>query len=383
VIATDSRPLVVDAIESGTLRPMNLKRTAFFDIHNRLGGKIVEFAGFEMPVQYDGIIAEHNRVRQAVGVFDVSHMGEIEVWGRDALAFVQTVTINDAAKLTEGRVQYSAMCYDDGGIVDDLLVYNMGDHYMLVVNGSNIAKDFEWMLRHVSGDVKLKNHSDEISLLAVQGPKSLATLQKLTQADISAIQYYHFIRHKLAGVDMVISRTGYTGELGFELYFPADIELAEKVWNALIEAGKEFSIGPVGLGARDTLRLEMGFCLYGHDIDQTTNPLEAGLGWITRPDKGEFIGRDVIKKVKTGGLKRKLVGFTLSDKAFPRQGYAIHSNGTAIGAVTSGTFSPTLDRAIGMGYVDIGHAPSGNAIDILIRGRELPATVVSLPFLKK
>ena len=362
---------------------MGLKQTAFFDIHCRAGAKIVEFGGYRMPVQYDGIIAEHKRVREAVGVFDVSHMGEIEVWGEDALAFVQGMTTNDASKLAEGRVQYSAMCFDDGGIVDDLLVYNMGDHYMLVVNASNIAKDFAWMQQHASGDVQLKNRSDDISLLAIQGPRSLATLQKLTHADLSSISYYHFIRHRLAGVDMVISRTGYTGELGFELYFPSDRNLAEKVWQAVMDAGKEFMIGPVGLGARDTLRLEMGFCLYGHDIDQTTNPLEAGLGWITKIDKGEFNGRSAIKAAKLEGLKRKLVGFTLKDRVFPRQGYTLHSNGSTIGTVTSGTFSPVLEQAIGMGYVSSVYATAGAEFDVLIRRKKQRATVVPFPFIKK
>jgi aminomethyltransferase len=233
---------------------MTLQRTAFFDRHVALGGKIVEFGGYEMPVQYGGIIEEHLRVRTGVGVFDVSHMGEVEVWGRDALAFVQQVTINDAARLSEGRVQYSAMCYPDGGIVDDLLVYHMGDHYMLVINAANTAKDIEWLHRQVSGDVKLKDRSSDISLLAVQGPHSLATLQKLTAADLSSIAYYHFVRQRLAGVDMIISRTGYTGELGFELYFPPDVATGDRVWKAVMDAGKEFGIGPVGLGARDTLR---------------------------------------------------------------------------------------------------------------------------------
>ena len=362
---------------------MSLKQTAFFDIHREAGAKIVEFAGYEMPVQYDGIIAEHKRVREAVGMFDVSHMGEIEVWGRDALPFVQKVTTNDASLLTEGRVQYSAMCYDNGGIVDDLLVYHMGDHYMLVVNASNITKDFAWMQQHVSGDVKLKNRSDDISLLAVQGPKSLATLQKLTQADLSSIQYYHFIRNQLAGFDMVISRTGYTGELGFELYFPSDATVAERVWQAVMEAGEEFMIGPAGLGARDTLRLEMGFCLYGHDIDQTTNPLEAGLGWITKLGKGEFNGSAAIRATKAEGLKRKLVGFTVKDKVFPRQGYTLQSNGATIGTVTSGTFSTMLEQAIGMGYVGSAHATTGSEFDVLIRGKEQRATVVPFPFIKK
>jgi aminomethyltransferase len=361
---------------------MTLKRTAFHERHVALGGKIVGFGGYEMPVQYTGILEEHQRVRTTVGVFDVSHMGEVEVWGRDALAFVQKVTINDAAKLTEGRVQYSAMCYPDGGIVDDLLVYHMGDHYMLVINAANTAKDIDWLRAQVSGDVKLKDRTDDISLLAVQGPRSLATLQKLTTADLSALAYYHFTRHPLAGIDMIISRTGYTGELGFELYFPSDVATGEKIWNAVMEAGREFSIGPVGLGARDTLRLEMGYCLYGHDIDQTTNPLEAGLGWITKLDKPAFIGRDAIAAVKQQGLRRRLTGMTLDDKAFPRQGYDITADGVTVGNVTSGTFSPTLGRGIAMGYVTVPCAKPGTALDITIRGRQVPATVVPLPFVK-
>lgn len=362
---------------------MSLKRTPFFDIHSRLGAKLVDFAGYEMPVQYGGIIEEHRRVRESVGVFDVSHMGEVEVWGRDALAFVQKITTNDASKLSEGKVQYSAMCYEDGGIVDDLLVYHMGDHYMLVINAANIQKDIDWMQHSVMGDVKLKNKSDDIALLAVQGPKSLETLQKLTKADLSTIPYYHFVKGKLAGTDMIISRTGYTGELGFELYFPAEKNIAESLWASIFEAGKEFGIGAVGLGARDTLRLEMGFCLYGHDIDQTTHPLEAGLGWLTKLDKGDFNGRSVIAKAKQEGLKRKLVGFVLNDKAFPRQGYPIHVNGTATGAVTSGTFSPTLDKGIGMGYVDVAHASVGKEIGIMIRGKVTAASITGIPFVKK
>ena len=336
-----------------------------------------------MPVQYTSIMEEHKRVRESVGVFDVSHMGEVEVWGRDALDFVQKITVNDASRLYEGRAQYSAMCYEDGGIVDDLLVYHMGDHYMLVINAANISKDLNWMHNHIAGDVKLKNRSDDISLIAVQGPMSLATLRKLTQVDLASMGYYHFVRHKLAGVDMIISRTGYTGELGFELYFPSDPQTGERLWNSILEAGKEFNIGPVGLGARDTLRLEMGFCLYGHDIDQTTNPLEAGLGWITKLDKGNFIGSDSIKAAKRQGLKRKLVGFILNDKAFPRQGYPICSNSSTIGSVTSGTFSPVLNKAVGMGYVGVDHAKVGTRIGVMIRNKEIPATVAALPFITK
>lgn len=360
-----------------------MKPTAFYNQHVALGGKIVDFAGFAMPIQYAGIIEEHRCVRTGVGVFDVSHMGEVEVWGRDALEFVQRVTINDASRLVEGRVQYSAMCYDDGGIVDDLLVYHMGDHFLLVVNAANTAKDLAWLQGHLAGDVRLKDRSDEISLLAVQGPQSLRTLQKLTGADLAALPYYHFFRDRLAGVHMIISRTGYTGELGFELYFPSDAATGDRVWKAVMEAGREFGITAVGLGARDTLRLEMGYCLYGHDIDQTTNPLEAGLGWITKLGKGPFIGRGPIQQVKERGTSRRLVGFLHADRAFPRQGYPIHAGGTPVGAVTSGTFSPTLGCGIGMGYVPPALADPGTSVTVQIRGQQVPATVVPFPFVKR
>jgi aminomethyltransferase len=362
---------------------MELKRTAFYDIHRALGAKIVEFAGFEMPVQYSGIIEEHRRVRESVGMFDVSHMGEVEVRGSGALAFIQRITTNDASKLTSGRVQYSAMCYGDGGIVDDLLVYHLGDRYMLVINAANIAKDVAWMNEHVTGDMQLTDRSDEFSLLAVQGPKALLTLGKLTKADIGSLPYYHSLRGNLAGTDMIISRTGYTGELGFELYFPSDVATGKKIWNAVMEAGAPYGIGPVGLGARDTLRLEMGFCLYGHDIDQTTNPIEAGLGWITKTDKGEFVGRAPIVKAKQEGVKRKLVGFALNDRAFPRQGYPINAGGSPSGSVTSGTFSPVLDRGIGMGYVAVAQSKPGTPLTVSIRSREIPAEVVQPPFIRK
>jgi len=363
--------------------PRLLKRTSLYEVHKRAGAKIVEFAGYEMPVQYASVIEEHRRVRQSVGVFDVSHMGEVEVWGSDALDFVQRITTNDASKLREGKVQYSAMSYEDGGIVDDLLVYHMKDHFMLVVNASNIEKDYSWMLQHASGDVVLKNVSDDIALLAVQGPKSLETLRQLSSAELSSLPYYHFVRATLAGVNTVISRTGYTGELGFEIYFLSQADIAEKIWNAIVREGERFAITGAGLGARDTLRLEMGFCLYGNDIDQTTNTLEAGLGWITKLDAKDFVGRETLLKVKRDGLKRKLVGFTLDDRAFPRHGYPIHLNGSAIGYVTSGTFSPTLERGIGLGYVTIEHARNGGTINILIRNKEYPATIVDVPFVKK
>ena len=362
---------------------MSLKRTAFYDIHVGLGGKIVEFAGFEMPVQYSGIVEEHQRVRTHVGVFDVSHMGEVEVRGPGALAFLQNITVNDVAGLSPGRVQYSAMCYENAGIVDDLLVYHMGDHYMLVINASNTEKDIAWMRKNLSGDVRLNDVSDATSLLAVQGPRSRATLQKITDVDLQPLEYYHWMRGKVAGVEMIISRTGYTGELGYELYFPSDRAPGEHVWGAIMDAGKEFGIGPTGLGARDTLRLEMGFCLYGNDIDQTTHPLEAGLGWITKLNKGSFIGRDVLVSAKKDGLKRKLAGFALDEKAFPRHGYSISAEGREVGTVTSGTFSPTLERGIGMGYVPVALTKPGTKIQIMIRNKPVPATVVTMPFIKK
>ncbi len=360
-----------------------MKRTAFYEIHKSLGAKIVEFAGFEMPVQYSGIIAEHLTVRNRVGVFDVSHMGEFQVRGQDALQFLQNATVNDVSKLTEGKVQYSAMCYADGGIVDDLLVYNAGDHYMLVVNASNIEKDFDWLQSQRKGDVELKNVSDEFSLLAVQGPKSLETIQKLTAAPLSTIEYYHFKRGTVAGIPMIISRTGYTGELGFELYFESSPTTGKKVWDAVFAAGKEFGIGPIGLGARDTLRLEMGFCLYGNDIDQTTHPLEAGLGWITKLNKGEFVGKGPMVMAKEAGLKRRLVGLTLPQKNIARHGYAIASDGSTIGHVTSGTFSPSLQKSVALGYVDSAHAKPGSIVSVPIRGKAIDASVVTIPFLQK
>ncbi len=360
-----------------------MKKTPFTEIHRSLGAKLVEFAGFEMPVQYSGIIDEHLAVRNRVGVFDVTHMGEFIVRGKDAAAFLQKMTVNDVSKLYEGRVQYSAMCYDNAGIVDDLLIYHCGDHYMLVVNASNAKKDFDWLTSHLEGDVTLTDRSDEFSLLAVQGPQSLATLKKITDVDLSAMEYYHFKTGRLAGEEMIISRTGYTGELGFELYFRWDDVAAKKVWDAIFAAGKELGITPIGLGARDTLRLEMGYCLYGNDIDQTTHPLEAGLAWITKMNKGDFVGKSVMAKAKAEGLRRSLVGFTLSEKAVARHGYPLMANGSEVGHVTSGTFSPSLERAIGLGYVSTGNDREGNTITVGIRGKEVPATIVKIPFLNK
>ncbi len=362
---------------------MALKRTAFRDIHVRLGAKMVDFAGFEMPVQYTSILEEHRLVRERVGVFDVSHMGEIEIAGRDALNFVQRLTVNDASRLKEGRVQYSAMCYDHGGMIDDLLVYGMGDSYLLVVNAANTSKDLAWIRQHEEAGVTVKDASDVTSLLAVQGPRSMAVLRKLTDADISSMKYYSFSRLRLAGQDVLLSRTGYTGELGYEIYFSADPSAGEAMWESIMQAGTEFGIGPVGLGARDTLRLEMGYCLYGQDIDKTTNPLEAGLGWITKLEKEKFIGKEALVRAAREGVHRRLVGFTLEGKAFPRHGYPIVSEQGDGGYVTSGTFSPSLQMGIGLGYVGAESAAEGTVLQVDIRGRKVSAKVVPLPFVKK
>jgi len=360
-----------------------MKRTTFYNIHKKLGAKLVEFAGFEMPIQYSSIISEHKSVRNSVGVFDVSHMGEVFVKGEKALDFIQYVAINDASKLQTGRVQYSAMCYEDGGIVDDLLIYKIADdEFLLVINASNIEKDFKWMQENNQFGVELRNESDNYSLLAVQGPNSLNTLQKLTDTQIN-MEYYHFTNLKLAGVDMILSRTGYTGEVGYELYFKGDEKTAEELWNKIFEAGKEFNIQPAGLAARDTLRLEMGFCLYGNDIDQTTNPLEAGLGWITKLSKQNFIGKDALVKIKENGLKRKLIAITSDEKTFPRHGYDISVNNKKIGTVTSGTVSPMLDKPIALGYVETEFSEIETDVNFLIRGKEIPAKVVKLPFVKR
>ena len=359
-----------------------MKRTPFYAIHRNLGAKIVPFGGYEMPVQYAGIIEEHRAVRNGVGVFDVSHMGEFVVKGKNAQAFLQRITVNDVAKLSPGEAQYSAMCYDNAGIIDDLLVYKFAnDHFMLVVNASNIDKDFRWLSDHLTPDVALVDETDAVALLAVQGPRSLSTLQKLTQIDLSLMQYYRFTQGTIAGVEATISRTGYTGELGFEIYFPA--KGAEAVWNRIFDAGKEFAIAPVGLGARDTLRLEMGYCLYGNDIDQTTSTLEAGLGWITKMGKGDFIGRPVLEKMKAEGLKRKLVGIQIDEKAVPRHGYTILSDGTVIGTVTSGTFSPSLERGIALGYVAPAYVAIGSSVSVDVRGRAVHGTITTLPFFKR
>jgi aminomethyltransferase len=359
-----------------------MKKTAFNNIHRKYGAKLVEFAGYEMPVQYEGIINEHKAVRNSVGVFDVSHMGEVEIHGKDAFAFVQKLTTNDVSQLYKGRVQYSSMCLPHGGIVDDLLVYHCGDYFMLVINASNIEKDINWMKQNIFGDVQIKDISDNISLLAIQGKNSLPTLQKLTDTDLSKIEYYHFESGKVAGQDVIISHTGYTGEkVCFEIYADSDVKKSEALWNAIFEAGNEFDIKPIGLGARDTLRLEYAFRLYGNDMDETTNPLEAGLGWITKLDKGDFNGKEAILKSKTEGLKKKLVGFIIEDKMVARHGQEVFTGDRKIGHVASGAPSPMLGKNIGLAYVETALSKTGTEIEVEVRGKRIKALVCKTPFL--
>ncbi|MEX0608758.1 MAG: glycine cleavage system aminomethyltransferase GcvT [Balneolaceae bacterium] len=363
-----------------------LKQTPFYSIHQKEGAKLVDFAGYEMPVQYKGIKVEHAAVREAAGIFDVSHMGEFFISGPEALNLIQKVTVNDASNLVPGKAQYSCMCYEDGGIVDDLIIYMLSEeNYMLVVNASNIEKDFDWISSQNSMNATLENRSDEYALLAVQGPKAPEILQKLTEIDLSEIGFYSFKKGKLAGAEMIISATGYTGEKGFELYFEHKKVNAEEVWNSIMEAGKDARIEPAGLGARDTLRLEMGYALYGNDITKKTHPLEARLGWITKLDKGEFIGKDVLQQKKEEGLNRQLVGFVMNDERnIPRQGYEIvNKSGEIIGEVTSGTMSITLGKGVGMGYVAKDYASEGGEISIAIRKKTAEAKVTRPPFIKK
>lgn len=359
-----------------------MKHTAFTQIHESIGGKMVPFAGFYMPVQYEGVSAEHETVRTGVGVFDVSHMGEFWVKGPQALNFVQWVTSNDASKLVDGKVQYSCFPNENGGIVDDLLVYKIDDTtYLLVVNAANIDKDWEWVNRQNKFGATLYNASDEISQLAIQGPLALKAMQKLTDTPIVDMEYYTFKKVAFAGVkDVIFSTTGYTGSGGCEIYF-ANKDAAH-IWKAVFEAGAEFGIKPIGLGARDTLRLEMGFCLYGNDIDDTTSPIEAGLGWITKfTDEKDFINKAELLRQKKEGVQRKLIGFELIDKGIPRHGYNIvDAKGNKIGIVTSGTMGPSVKKAVGMGYVPTASSKEGSEIYISIRDKVLKAKVVKFPF---
>ena len=360
-----------------------MKNTALTHIHESLGAKMLPFAGYNMPILYEGVNAEHETVRNAVGVFDVSHMGEFLLSGPNALALIQKTTSNDASTLTIGRAQYSCLPNNDGGIVDDLIVYKMGEEeYLLVVNASNIDKDWEWISAHNDLGVEMKNLSDDYSLLAIQGPKAVEAMQSLSSLDLSAIAYYHFEVGDFAGIqDVIISATGYTGSGGFEIYCKnSDVE---HIWNAVFKAGAAYNIKPIGLAARDTLRLEMGFCLYGNDINDTTSPLEAGLGWITKFTK-EFTNSENLKKQKEAGVSKKLVGFEMQERAVPRHDYEIvDASGNAIGIVTSGTMSPSMNKGIGLGYVTTEHSAVDSDIYIRIRKNDVPAKVVKLPFYKK
>lgn len=357
-----------------------MNRTALFNKHVSLGAKMVPFAGFEMPVQYSGLIDEHFAVREKVGIFDVSHMGQFFVEGKGALELLQFVTTNNVANLVNGQAQYSCLPNENGGIVDDLIVYKMNDEkYFVVVNASNIQKDWDHICKHNAFDAKMTNASDEMSLLAIQGPKATETLQKLTSVNLSEIPYYHFTVGEVSGVeDVIISNTGYTGSGGFEIYFKN--EDAEKLWDDLTTAGEEFGLLPCGLGARDTLRLEKGFCLYGNDIDDSTSPMEAGLGWITKFDK-EFISKETFEQQKAEGVNRKLVAFEMQEKAIPRHDYPIvDAEGKTIGKVTSGTMSPMKKVGIGLAYVDKPLNKLGSEIFVQIRNKNIPAKVVKAPF---
>ena len=358
-----------------------MKLTALNHVHRALGAKMVPFAGYDMPVLYKNLIQEHHAVRNAVGVFDVSHMGEVFITGEKAFDLVQYMTSNDVSALSDGRVQYSCMPNDQGGIVDDLLVYRFAaDKYFLVINASNIDKDIAWMHKqNEKFGATIENKSDDYSLLAVQGPKAIAALQKLTEVNLSEIPYYHFTEGVLANMHMIISNTGYTGAGGFELYVKNNE--VEALWNAVMDAGAEFGIEPCGLGARDTLRLEKGFCLYGNDINDETSPIEAGLGWITKFNNPFHMSEHHLE-IKNNKPSKKLVGFELIDRGIPRQHYPIcTADGSVIGEVTSGTMSPTLNKAIGMGYVTSENSAAGSEIYIEVRGKLLKAQVVKIPFL--
>ena len=360
-----------------------MKNTVLTEVHESLGAKMLPFAGYNMPILYEGVNAEHETVRNNVGVFDVSHMGEFLLSGPNALALIQKVTSNDAATLTIGKAQYSCLPNKDGGIVDDLIIYKIKEEqYLLVVNASNIEKDWDWISSHNDLDVEMKNLSDDYSLLAIQGPKAIESMQSLTSIDLSTIPYYHFEVGDFAGFPhVIISATGYTGSGGFEIYCKND--QVKTIWNKVFEAGAAFGIKPIGLAARDTLRLEMGFCLYGNDINDSTSPIEAGLGWITKFNK-EFTNSENLKKQKEAGVSRKLVGFEMQERAVPRHDYEIVDfSGNKIGIVTSGTMSPSLGIGIGLGYVTNENSAIGSTFFIRIRKNDIPAKVVKLPFYKK
>ena len=359
-----------------------MKKTALFEKHQELGAKMVPFAGYEMPVQYKGVNIEHQTVRDNVGMFDVSHMGEFIISGPNALDLIQKVSSNDAAKLFPGRAQYAYLPNENGGVVDDLIIYMIDEEkYMLVVNASNIEKDWNWISKH-NDNAEMKNISDDMSLLAIQGPKAISLLQELTNENLNEISFYHFKTMNFAGLDdVIVSATGYTGSGGFELYVP-NLSAAE-VWDKIMEIGPKYGLEPIGLAARDTLRLEMGYCLYGNDIDESTSPIQAGLGWVTKFTKS-FINDDAIKLEKENGVSRKLIGFELLERGIPRKGYnIIDENGKTVGVVTSGTMGPSVKKSIGLGYVESNLAKPGSKIYLSIRNKSISAEVVKLPFYKR
>jgi len=360
----------------------NSRRTPLYECHLRAGGKVVDFAGWQLPVQYSGLMDEHRAVRTAAGLFDVSHMGEFKVSGPGAESLLQQLTPNDVSKLTPGRIQYSGLLTESGTYVDDLLVYRLGEEeFLLVVNAANADKDFAWIEGRVSADVNLENVSADYGLLALQGPRAEEILSALTPIDLSQIRYYRFEIAEIDGARTIVSRTGYTGEDGFELYLPPDS--APAVWDRLLEAGEPHGLIPAGLGARDTLRLEAAMALYGHEIDDTTTPLDAGLSWVVKLAKGDFLGRDVLVAQKETGLEKKLVGFEMVGRGIGRQGYEVLADGEVVGRVTSGSFSPTLEKAIGLAYVPAGLAEEGTEIAIQVRKNAVPAVIVPIPFYKR
>jgi len=359
-----------------------LKRTPLNKVHRDMGARMVEFAGWDMPVYYSGVIAEHLAVREKAGLFDVSHMGEIEVKGEDSLSFLQRLTPNDVAKLTPGKIHYNALLYPEGTFVDDLLIYCLGEkHYLLVVNAANTDKDYQWIVEHKEGRVEVINRSPEYVQVAIQGPEAEGILAKLVDVPLGDIRYYRFIRGKVIGVEAIISRTGYTGEDGFELYFSP--QYAEKVWYALMEAGKDKGLIPAGLGARDTLRLEAKMALYGNDIDRTTTAIEADLAWIVKIDKGDFIGRDVLARQLKEGVSRKLIGFEMLGREVARHGYPVLIGGKEVGKVTSGSYAPYLKKNIGLAYLPIESTEVGTEFSVLVRNKEARAKVVPTPFYKR
>ncbi|MCM2264738.1 MAG: glycine cleavage system aminomethyltransferase GcvT [Desulfuromonadales bacterium] len=363
-----------------------MKQTPLNAVHKALGARMVPFGGWEMPVQYAGVIEEHLAVRERAGLFDVSHMGEVEVSGPEALALVQRLTTNDAARLVDGQIQYSALCYPDGGVVDDVTLYrSSATHFLFCVNASNTDKDFAWMQQvHAESGIKgatLTNRSAEFAQLALQGPAAAEILGRLTSGPLTSIRYYHFSQGEVAGVPTLISRTGYTGEDGFELYIPASAAVG--MWNRLLEAGRADGLMPIGLGARDTLRLEKGYALYGHELSSTISPLEAGLGWIVKLDKGDFVGRDALLKQKAAGLPRRLVGLAMEERGIPREGYPVYAGEKQVGAVTSGTMSPSLKNGIALALIESPCAVLDKELLVGIRDRKLRAKIVKPPFVKK